>query len=565
MQTESEDIFSEASNLFDKGYVIEAYNLYSNFLKSHSEDVLALSCRAHASRYLKKYDEGIEDCRKSLRLNDTFVFTYLTLAELLYDKYDFYEAIKTLNKVFEIKKAKADEIIFAYRLRGDCWRHLEEHIDAILDYNIVIEENNIVIDCYGEEELSRVYVNRAVSKNKLGDFIGSIQDYNMSIEIKPAQYKAHTGRALAKFNVGYYSEAIEDCFEAIKIDATITMAFEYLGDFYFKWKHEVEKSICCLRIALELKQKNDNLKLPNADSITTTYSELLMQTANYYLEWEEKKAISQSFLNLLKTYSLIKIEEFIDDEAFANRIKIANGYYSRAFIDLMPFIGTHLYDDNLYYCLYLFIGNPEYILNPILNKEFFFGDAQKFSDKSDCLLLNPITNNNIPISISYRNVRVACFCNIEEDYGINKCLTMWDRYSKGHTGVAYKFKIYKEWIINNIIYLNKVNYISSQNKNYSNSPEQAIENGLFTKNLDYSDEKEWRMIKFGVFKEMDSLMIPWLYNDKIGVEIEAVYIGAYMPEIMQDKIIELALDRNLNLYKMKFTEDGNLNSNKIPV
>ena len=56
-----------------------------------------------------------------------------------------------------------------------------------------------------DEDRAEFYFNRGVSKNKSGDYLGAISDFNKSIEIYPNVFLTYFYRGVAKIEIGDYT------------------------------------------------------------------------------------------------------------------------------------------------------------------------------------------------------------------------------------------------------------------------------------------------------------------------------------------------------------------------
>lgn len=97
----------------------------------------------------------------------------------------------------------------------------------------------------------------------------------------------------------------------------------------------------------------------------------------------------------------------------------------------------------------------------------------------------------------------------------------------------------------------------------SESPEKVIEDGLFQKDIGYKDEREWRIIKFGDYLGNEGIEISWLYNEIMGVKVEAIYLGMNISSDIKKKIFDIANEEKIPVYSVVVVENGLLKSNAI--
>ena len=81
---------------------------------------------------------------------------------------------------------------------------------------------------------TNVYHNRALAKQKMGDFDGAIQDYTEALKLNPEDANVFYNRALAKQKMGDFDGAIQDYTEALKLNPEDAEAYANRGE---AWLH----------------------------------------------------------------------------------------------------------------------------------------------------------------------------------------------------------------------------------------------------------------------------------------------------------------------------------------
>lgn len=516
----------------EKGNYSEAERAFSEHLRRHPNDITVYLFRGYNRTFLQDFEGAICDCTKAIEhdANDGAGYFFRGIAQDYLSNYS--DAISDFTKSIELNFNPAE----AYCNRAGARCHLEDYYEALDDCNKAIELDSI---------FAGAYIKRGILKSELGHHRDAINDYNKGIELNSNREDAYVNRGIAKAYLGYFQEAIVDCNKAIEMNSVAVPAYSTLGKVYYDWKREFEKAISCYRVASKLDPKNP---------------EWFFKLGNMYSKWEIRIDVEEPFFHSLGKYGVECQTHFVDNIAYKERKEIARGYYSRSFIDLFPLMRTDLQEDQDCYSLFLFVGNNDYLLSPLDDKCFFFSDARSFPDKTtDCPLLNPINQSILAVQVSYDNVRIRCLCNIDIPNGIQNCHSMWDRYANGHSGLAYKLRIEKKWLIDQSVYINRIKYVTSDEVMKCDFPEQVIEEGLFRKDISYADEKEWRLVKFGKYEEKKGIKLSWQCNDgTIGVSIEAIYIGKEASCELQNMLKEEVRGKNIKVYKMNLQKNSKL-------
>ena len=107
-----------------------------------------------------------------------------------------------------------------YFLWGNAKYKLGDYVGAIADYTITIRLKPDDADAYN---------NRGVAKKNLGRYIDAIVDYEIAIRLQPDDAFAYNNRGIAKKNLGRYIDAIVDYEIAIRLKPDLVEAYYNRG------------------------------------------------------------------------------------------------------------------------------------------------------------------------------------------------------------------------------------------------------------------------------------------------------------------------------------------------
>lgn len=222
------------------------------------------------------YDKSIIYVDKILDLYPTSTYYLLYKGAFQHEKFMYDEAIKTFSSVIQINPDLTD----AYVRRGHSFLRLRKYDSSLLDFNKAIGKyryQDSVIYVYralayyetGQFELAKVDYdsaikfngndkesldNRALTKIKLGDEIGALEDLNRAIAIDPNYLDALKHRITVNAVLRNIDEVLTDSKQFIKhrpLDEDVNLI---LGGYYFFTK-EYETALKYLDKAKQLKTK----------------------------------------------------------------------------------------------------------------------------------------------------------------------------------------------------------------------------------------------------------------------------------------------------------------------
>jgi tetratricopeptide (TPR) repeat protein len=565
---------------------------FDEALRLHPNNEIAYFNRGKTKNILKDYEGAIQDFTNALRVDPSYVEAYYHRGVAIYElknyelalrnfiaaiqlepnyaeayNYrgstkkalsDINGAIQDYSKAIELNPNNAD----TFNNRGLAKSHLEDYEEAIIDFTEAIRINPNFIESNLNRSLTRFYLKqyydaiqdctkvikinpniedaysiRGSAEIELKQFERAVTDFTEAIRINPNNAHTYYNRGTSELLLKRYERAIVDYAEAIRINPDINLVFELLGELFYDWKFEIEKSICCLRICTIIE--------PNSPKY-------LWKVAQLYIEWQTRNDIEEvEFFNIIGPYADECKNYYIDEGAFNEKTKIAQGFFSKAFINSFQNLRTDLNNNINEYEMILFVGQSSYMFSNLKEQMFYFSDVRSFADKSDCPLLQKINQTDLIENVCFDNVRVRCLCYNEK---VETLYKMWADYVN-HKGLALRINIKKDWLIENEIYSSFVKYTPEQEIIIKcDSPEQVIQDGLFIKHNDHHMEKEWRMVKFGEFDQEKGIKVGWAYKDKekgMGVEVKAVYMGIDILDSSLQKTIELAKEMSIHLYQIE--------------
>ncbi len=129
---------------------------------------------------------------------------------------DYKGAVNDFSKAIELKADYKE----AYYSRAICYSNLAKYKKSLDDFNEVIEL---------DPEYKEAYNNRAFYvKEKTGDYMGAIEDYNKFIELNKDNNNAfaYSNRGHAKYMLNQFDEAMEDIEKSISLDSTNSFVYK---------------------------------------------------------------------------------------------------------------------------------------------------------------------------------------------------------------------------------------------------------------------------------------------------------------------------------------------------
>ncbi len=265
-----EELMYKAGNAFYRsGNYGKSLAMLSSALARKSNYLEAYQVRVQVFIALKRYDEALEDCKRALRYkenelnyynlgvvyeklelldeaedayqksiakNKNVIDPYLSLGKLAFQREKYDLAMSSVNQVLRIDARNKDglmlrsrinaarmnlnqavndisEALTIYRndpvmhvLRGDFYKELSRHTDAILDYTYAMEAGDTT---------AQIYYKRAGAYEKIRDFESAMKDYDKLLEI--SQYDGTAQKLLAEARKRMFEINREDNKPVVKL------------------------------------------------------------------------------------------------------------------------------------------------------------------------------------------------------------------------------------------------------------------------------------------------------------------------------------------------------------
>ena len=159
------------------------------------------------------------------------------------------------------------------------------------EYEKAIEKYSEAIEMSSDNpKLNMIYLNRGLSKSKMGDFKRAVKDLDKCIELKPDYDEAYLYRGTTYKLLYDTKKALKDYLMAAKINNKNFYAYLYIADIYLDQRK--------YKVAIE----NYTKSIKTNDNFVETYSK---RAGTYYMLEKYEKAIED--------YS--KVIEMIPDES----------------------------------------------------------------------------------------------------------------------------------------------------------------------------------------------------------------------------------------------------------
>jgi len=151
------------------------------------------------------------------------------------------KALVLLFFVVQIVSAQSPEELFNKSL---------EYADEE-NYSKVIEICNDFIEKYPKEEnVSKIYLNRATAKSRSNDYRGAYDDYTTAYSLDSTYAEAIRQRGYLSKKMKNYDSALKDYQLALKIDSTLAMTYANIA-FLHQEKGEISDACKNFELALE--------------------------------------------------------------------------------------------------------------------------------------------------------------------------------------------------------------------------------------------------------------------------------------------------------------------------
>jgi len=169
---------------------------------------------------LKRYDDALEVCKKTIGTNSDFSPAYCGKGNIYLDLDRYDEALQEYNKATELDPTDA----FPYNGRGTVYRKLNQYNEAIQEYNKATEL---------DPTYDMPYYNRGNVYRDLKHYDKALQEYNKATELDPTYAMPHYNRGNIYYDRNQFSESLVNYKKAYAL---------------FKERDEYYKSVAISRI-----------------------------------------------------------------------------------------------------------------------------------------------------------------------------------------------------------------------------------------------------------------------------------------------------------------------------
>ena len=152
----------------ERGYPLDAIELYNKVLEIDPNYAKVYSWRAVAYISLKDYEQAIDDCNECIKLKPKYSEAYNNRGCAYLELGNYEQAIIDFSTAIERKKNNHK----AYSNRGWAYLELKKYEQAIDDCNKVIEEFNPKAEIKAE-----AYYVRSECQKALGDMVKAQADF----------------------------------------------------------------------------------------------------------------------------------------------------------------------------------------------------------------------------------------------------------------------------------------------------------------------------------------------------------------------------------------------------
>ncbi len=180
---------------------------------------MAYNNRGIAYQDLKEYQRAIEDCDQAIALDPTLAMAYNNRGSAYGELKEYQRAIEDFDQAIALDPTLA----LAYNNRGNTYRNLKEYQRAIESYDQVIAL---------DPTLALAYNNRGSAYGELKEYQLAIESYDQAIALDPTYAMAYRNRGNTYRDLKEYQRAIEDFDQAIALDPTLALAYRNRGNTY---------------------------------------------------------------------------------------------------------------------------------------------------------------------------------------------------------------------------------------------------------------------------------------------------------------------------------------------
>ena len=200
-----------------------------------------------------KYNDAMDACRETLRLNPYEEEAYVIETKIYYNVDQYEDALSVIDTAKSFGIEKNEDLLYyeALTLR------MTEETDKAL------EVCKVLLEAYPESD--KGFYLYARIKNESKEYEESLEKLNESIRLKPMAFK-YRARSDVHENLGQYEEAIEDYkleIAALKEegyeDEAAADSYNNMGYTYWRYLHDEENAYACYMKAIEYNPKQNHV------------------------------------------------------------------------------------------------------------------------------------------------------------------------------------------------------------------------------------------------------------------------------------------------------------------
>ena len=182
-----------------------------------------------------KWEEAIESYLKALEYDPNKAFTHYKLGSSYYNNESYNNSYNSFEIAHEKDSDSKDS--YSYYIRGECKRMLDENEQALVEYDLSIEQNN-------EEHTLHCNKMKGYCYLELKDFSNAVDSFNKGLKDK----WSYQNLGKAYFGLSNYEAAVVNFNKVIEIDANYKWAYQEKGKSLFLLKKYQEAEDCFSKV-----------------------------------------------------------------------------------------------------------------------------------------------------------------------------------------------------------------------------------------------------------------------------------------------------------------------------
>ncbi|MEI0604209.1 tetratricopeptide repeat protein [Brachyspira alvinipulli] len=238
-------------------YLEKAININPNYYKSYNALALYL---LEKEKSIDNYKKAIEYLDKAIELNKYYVQGFFNRQKI---KRDFLKLIDN-TKDYDIKYSEEYKNKLENEITEDLKKAYElsnyEAKKSIKYYKVLGEEDDIIKKLSNPQLSFPKYDNVLIyikMADNVSNYFEKIENYNGALNLDCNYYEAYNLRGFAKYNLGFYDDALLDFDKAIEINKNYADAYYNKGKVYLS-KKKYNEAIEYFKKSKELYQMNDD-------------------------------------------------------------------------------------------------------------------------------------------------------------------------------------------------------------------------------------------------------------------------------------------------------------------